>query len=150
MKKCFAQFSKRNFLKVLAPLTFAAVAMLLSGCDTIHGVERPVPMTTSPDTEAIKQSLQTVKVDYFNSIRAGSVTVFSLRRGVADVSVRYDSEAKPKNRLILYSITHKTAPSPAVLAADRVLLDETYATLHRDIPGLPSHISEYEVNLSRR
>ena len=114
-------------------------------------MQRPVSISTVPEYSAIKRSLQTLQVDDFKTVRAGDVTQFYLRRGIASANVRYDAGKKARERLLLYSVGF-AVPSSTKLAADRAFLDEIYATLRRDVPGLPpaSQVIEHEVNLSKR
>src|SRR5690348_4758214 len=71
----------RSIKKPAILIAVALIAVSLSACDTVHGVRRPVPVTTLPSIAVVSRAVHHVSGATIQDVSADGVTQFAVRRG---------------------------------------------------------------------
>ena len=122
---------KTIFLAVL-------LTILVSACDTVHGIRRQIPVATLPSKQALFRALDSVHADSVRDVSTDRMLQFVIKRGTARTVVVVNARAPERERFVLSSLYLNTIPPPEAIEADRLLMDDTYAALRKAFPSLPS------------
>ena len=155
-------------MKTQLTLLAATGLLLLTGCETTRGVQRSVRLIQRVPESAVIAAIRSTPgvsivkqqhlpptsgygiVDYRNKSTDRFVYVSDTRH--ADGVIEIGGNDRDGLRLKMYCLFQNTRPSAEQIAATRQLMDDIYANLRRQVPGLlppPDKVTEDLMGVSR-